>query len=156
MKKASTIDIIYLLIATVFGVGYTPICPGTASCVVALIIFLLIANPIHFLIFTIISLIIAFLVSSRAEKIYGVKDCKLIVIDDFAGMLITFLFIPKQLVWIIAGFFLFRMLDMLKIPPADRAEKLPGAKGIVGDDLIAGIYANFILQAARGLVKIFS
>jgi phosphatidylglycerophosphatase A len=156
MKKTQVVDIIYLLIATLFGVGYTPLCPGTASCVVALIIFLLIANPIYFLIFTIISVIIAFLVSSRAEKIYGVKDCKRIVIDDFSGMLIAFLFIPRQFVWVIAAFFLFRMLDMLKIPPADRVEKFSGAKGIVGDDLVAGIYANLILQVARVLVNIFS
>ncbi len=138
------------------GAGYTPVCPGTASCVIALLIFLLIANPIYFLIFTIISLIIAYSVSSRAEELYGVKDCKRIVIDDFSGMLITFLFIPKKIEFIICGFFLFRMLDMLKIPPADRIEKLSGAKGIVGDDVVAGVYANIILQAARGLIKIFS
>ena len=156
MKKIRVVDIIYLLLATLFGVGYTPLCPGTASCVVAVIIFASLTNPIVFLIFTIISVIIAFLVSSRAEKLYRVKDCKRIVIDDFSGMLVTFLFIPRQFVWILAAFFLFRMLDMLKIPPADRIEKFSGAKGIVGDDLVAGVYANLILQAARVLVNIFS
>ena len=156
MSQLSFIDKIYLLAANLFGLGYIPLCPGTASCVPAVIIFILIANPLYFLIFTIICVIVAFVVSSRAEQLYGIKDCKRIVIDDFSGMLITFLFIPKRLEFIICGFFLFRMLDMLKIPPADKVEKLEGAKGIVGDDIVAGIYANLTLQLARLLLKIFS
>lgn len=156
MQKQSIIDKIHLLTATLFGVGYTPLCPGTASCVVALIIFILIKGQIYFLIFTILIVIIAFIASARAEKLFGIKDCKLIVIDDFAGMLITFLFIPKETEFLVTGFFLFRMLDMLKIPPADKIEKLPGASGVVGDDLVAGVYANLMLQLAKFALKITS
>ena len=156
MKKHSLIDRIHLLAATLFGVGYTPLCPGTASCVPAVVIFILMKGQISFLIFTIIVVIIGFISSSKAEKIFGIKDCKLIVIDDFAGMLITFLFIPKRIEFIITGFFLFRMLDMLKIPPADKIEKLPGARGVVGDDLVAGVYANLMLQLANLALKITS
>ena len=154
MKDKSLFDKISLTIATLFGVGFTPLCPGTASCVVAVLIFLLIGNPIYFLIFTIFSVIISFPTSARAEKIFKIKDCKKIVIDDFSGMLITFLFIPKKIELIIPAFFLFRMLDMLKIPPADRIERFSGAKGIVGDDLVAGIYSNLILQIVILLLKI--
>ncbi len=143
------------MIATLFGVGFTPLCPGTASCVVAVLIFLLIPNPIYFLILTIFSVIISFPTSARAEKIFKIKDCKKIVIDDFSGMLITLIFIPKRIEFIIPAFFLFRMLDMLKIPPANRIERIHGAKGIVGDDLVAGIYSSLILQAVRLLLKIF-
>jgi len=156
MNKVTLRDTIYLLTATLFGVGYTPLCPGTASCVVAVIIFVLIANPLYFLIFTIISVTIAFGVCSRAEKLYGVKDCRRIVIDDFSGMLVSLLFIPRRLEFVICAFFLFRMLDMLKIPPADRIEKFAGARGIVGDDLVAGIYTNITLQLVKLLLKIFS
>ncbi len=154
MKDKSLFDKISLTIATLFGVGFTPLCPGTASCVVAVLIFLLIGNPIYFLIFTIFSVIISFPTSARAEEIFKIKDCKKIVIDDFSGMLITFLFIPKKIELIIPAFFLFRMLDMLKIPPADRIERFSGAKGIVGDDLVAGIYSNLILQIVILLLKI--
>lgn len=85
---------------------------------------------------------------------FGEKDSKKIVIDDFSGMLITMLFIPASLPFIFCGFFLFRALDMVKIPPANIIEKCHGAKGIVGDDIIAGIYANLILHLVRLALKI--
>lgn len=156
MNKKTLLDKINLAIATLFGVGYTPLCPGTASCVVAVAVFLLFGNPISFFIFTIITIVISFPTSSRAEELFGVKDCKNIVIDDFAGMLVTLIFIPKRIEFVVAAFFLFRMLDMLKIPPANKLERLKGAKGIVGDDLVAGIYANLILQAVIIILNIFS
>lgn len=150
----SLFDKINLSIATLFGVGFTPFCPGTASCLVAVLVFLILGNSIYFFLFTLLSLILSFPASARAEEIFGVKDCKRIVIDDFSGMLITLLFIPKRVEFIISAFFFFRMLDMLKIPPADRMERLKGARGFVGDDLVAGIYANLILQVVRLLLKI--
>lgn len=157
MKKKSNVkNKVILILATLFGVGYFPMMPGTASCVIALLVFLTIKSQFYFIIFTLVSLIIAFLISGKAEKIYGVKDCKKIVIDDFSGMLITFLFIPRRLEFIICGFFLFRMLDMIKIPPADKIEKLHGSLGIVGDDLIAGIYSLGIIQAVNLLFAIIS
>jgi phosphatidylglycerophosphatase A len=158
MKKTKAVDIISLIVATLFGVGYTPLCPGTAACVVALIFYLLIPSQLIFFLITLFVTIIAFLVSGRAEKLYGVKDCKKIVIDDFAGMLITLLFLPRDLniLFIPAAFFLFRMLDMLKIPPADKIEKYPGSRGIVGDDVVAGLYALGVIQAVRLLVNILS
>ncbi|MCK4912734.1 MAG: phosphatidylglycerophosphatase A [Candidatus Omnitrophica bacterium] len=155
VKKKSLVDNISLQLATVFGVGLTPFMPGTAGCIIAVLVFLLIGNPTHFLIFTIVSVIISFPVSSRAEKIFKIKDCKKIVIDDFSGMLITFLYVPKKIEFIIPAFFLFRMLDMIKIPPANKIECIHGAVGVVGDDLVAGIYSSLIIQAVILLLKIF-
>ncbi len=157
MKKNNSLrDKAILILATLSGVGYFPMMPGTASCVVALLVFLLVKSQFYFLIITLVSLVVAFLVSGKAEKLYGVKDCKKIVIDDFSGMLVTFLFIPRRLEFIICGFFLFRMLDMIKIPPANKIEELHGSLGIVGDDLIAGIYALGIIQAVNLLLSIIS
>ncbi len=156
MKKLALRDKAVLSLASLFGTGYTPVCPGTASCVLAVLIFVLIKSPVVFLIITLFSIVISFPISTRAEKILGEKDCKIIVIDDFSGMLLTFLFIPHDLKFIVSGFFLFRMLDMLKIPPANILERYEGGKGVVGDDLVAGIYANFILQTVRLLLATFS
>lgn len=146
------VDKFCLVVATLFGAGYTPLMPGSASCILAVAVFIIVKDPIAFLIVTLISLVLAFACSGRAEKIYGEKDCKKIVIDDFAGQLVTFLFIPHDIRFILSGFFLFRMFDMLKVPPANRIESLGGAKGIVGDDLVAGIYANAILHLVRFIV----
>ncbi len=145
---------VILALATLFGVGYIPLMPGTASCLPALLLFWFIESEIIFVSFTLLSLGLAFFLSGKAEKVLGKKDSKQIVIDDFSGMLVTFLFIPRQFIFIIAGFFIFRLLDILKIPPADKLEKKKGSAGVVGDDLIAGVYANLTLQFLRLLLKI--
>ena len=53
----------------------------------------------------------------------------------------------------IAGFFLFRILDIVKPPPARQSESLPGGWGVVLDDVIAGIFGNLIL---RGVLAIWA
>ncbi len=142
-----------LAIATLFGVGYTPLMPGTAACLVALLVAILIRSQAWFIIVTVLSLVLAFYFSGRAENILGKKDAKEIVIDDFSGMLITYILIPYNIKFIIVGFFLFRAFDMLKVPPANRVEKCKGALGIVGDDVVAGVYANFILHIVNVLLR---
>jgi phosphatidylglycerophosphatase A len=87
------------------------------------------------------------LVSTRAEAAYG-HDAKAIVIDEVVGMAVTFLFLPWPAAaadrWLlcVAGFFLFRVFDVLKPFPANRAQSLPGGRGVMTDDLVAGLYAN--------------
>ena len=141
-------DKVYCSLASMFGVGKTPGMPGTAACLVALPIFAVIRDQALFAVVAVAVTIIAFIVCTPAEKIFGGKDPKIIVIDDFAGMLLTFLFIPFSVKLLVIGFFLFRMLDMLKVFPANLAEELPGAGGIVGDDVVAGILANIVLHLA--------
>ena len=132
------------------------LCPGTAACIVGVGVFLFIKVRLYFFIFTFVSLILSFLLSGRAERLFGEKDCKKIVIDDFSGMLISLLFVPRRIEFIIVAFFLFRAFDMLKVPPADKIEDLQGSRGIVGDDVVAGVYTNIILQVVRLLLKISS
>jgi len=140
--------------ATLFGIGYIPFCPGTTACIAALFIFIFIRSMFWFSIISLVSVVLAFLSCGKAEDIIGKKDAKQIVIDDFGGMLITYSFVPYDIRFVVVGFFLFRMFDMLKIPPADRVEKYKGSLGIVGDDMVAGIYANFLLQGARLLLHL--
>ncbi|MBD3264307.1 MAG: phosphatidylglycerophosphatase A [Candidatus Omnitrophica bacterium] len=147
-------NITVLSLASLFGIGYSPYFSGTLSCILALSIFLLIESNTVFFSLTIASVVLAFAISGVAEKILKEKDSKKIVIDDFSGMLVTFLFIPRTPAFIISGFFLFRMLDMIKIPPADKLEEFPGSRGVVGDDLVAALYANLILQTVRLLLKL--
>jgi phosphatidylglycerophosphatase A len=84
----------------------------------------------------------------------GQKDSKQIVIDELAGILVTFLFVPKVFSFLVVGFFLFRLFDIIKVFPANRLEKKKGSLGIVGDDLIAGVYANLVLQFLRLVLNI--
>jgi phosphatidylglycerophosphatase A len=147
-------DKICLAITSVAGVGYIPFASGTWACVVAVGLFALIESSFLFVMVTCLSVALAYACSTHAERLYNKKDCKKIVIDDFAGMLVTLLFLPRDPKLIIVAFFLFRALDLVKIPPAHALERYPGAKGIVGDDVVAGLYGCIIMQAVRFLLML--
>ena len=86
-------------------------------------------------------------ISQNAEIFFGKKDDQRIVIDEVIGFLITMLWVPKTIRFIIIGFFLFRFFDILKPFPIRRLEKgFKGGFGVVLDDVVAGIYANIILR----------
>lgn len=83
--------------------------------------------------------------AKRVESLLGRKDPGVVVIDEVAGQLIAFLFIPLQvgLKWwmLVAGFLLFRLFDIWKPYPVRRLEALESGLGIMADDLLAGFYA---------------
>ena len=70
----------------------------------------------------------------------------MIVIDEATGMLLALFFVPFSIFSVILGFFIFRVLDILKPPPCRRIERKAGAMGIMFDDVIAALYTNLILQ----------
>ncbi len=87
-----------------------------------------------------------------AEKHFGRKDPSQSTLDEWAGQALTYLFLPMVAGWqnwlIVAGvgFLAFRILDILKPPPARRLEKLPYGWGVLADDLMVGVYANLLSQ----------
>ena len=138
-----------LLLATGFGVGYSPIAPGTLGTLVAIPIYYFlseISSPLYEI--TLIGLFfLSVWISENAERLFAKKDDQRIVIDEIVGFLITMLWVRKTLPFIIIGFFLFRFFDILKPFPIRRLEKgLKGGYGVVLDDVVAGIYANIVLQ----------
>jgi phosphatidylglycerophosphatase A len=139
----------FLLIATGFGVGYSPIAPGTLGTLVAIPIYYFLSE-IHSPLYEITLVGFFFLsvwITENAERFFGKKDDQRIVIDEIMGFLITMLWVPKTLPFITMGFFLFRFFDILKPFPIRRMEKkLKGGFGVVLDDVMAGVYANIILH----------
>jgi phosphatidylglycerophosphatase A len=137
------------MLATGFGVGYSPIAPGTLGTLIAIPInyFLSeIPSPIYE-----ITLVAFFFfsvwISENAEIFFGRKDDPRIVIDEMVGFLITMLWLPKTTRFILIGFFLFRFFDILKPFPIRGIEKRwRGGYGVVLDDILAGVYANIILH----------
>ncbi|MFN3666624.1 MAG: phosphatidylglycerophosphatase A, partial [Sediminibacterium sp.] len=79
------------------------------------------------------------------------KDSGKVVIDEAAGMMISLLFVPPTLPYIITGFVLFRILDITKPLLIRKTESLPGGWGVMLDDVIAGIYANLLLHTIMWL-----
>jgi phosphatidylglycerophosphatase A len=145
-----------LISSSLFGIGYFPFAPGTAASLAGLIAFILIDKTSIFIIFTLISLIISLATCGRCEKLLKSKDPKEVVIDDFTGQLIALLFIPKEPAYIFISFLLFRIFDTIKIPPADIFDSKKGSIGIVGDDIVAGVYTNLLVQLVRLALNISS
>jgi len=136
-------------IATVGGLGYSRIAPGTTGSLAGAAIYLLInKNLISYIIGILLVLILGFAVCGRAEVIFGKKDAKPIAIDEVAGLLISLFLIPFSYANLIIGFLLFRTIDIIKPFPIKKIERLPGSLGVMTDDIVAGIYANLLLRLA--------
>jgi phosphatidylglycerophosphatase A len=138
-----------LLLATGFGVGYSPRAPGTLGTLVAILIYYFlskISSPLYEI--TLIGFFfLSVWVSENGERFLGKKDDQRIVIDEIIGFLITMLWVPKTIRFVIIGFLLFRFFDILKPFPIRRFEKgFKGGFGVVLDDVVAGVYANIVLR----------
>jgi phosphatidylglycerophosphatase A len=152
-RRRSILDRIALFIATAGGAGYSPVAPGTAgSAVTALLLWLVPFTRSGLVLFLLVVVVAGTWAAHRAESLLGGKDPGPIVIDEVAGMTLSVLVFPLTVPVLIAGFFLFRVFDVVKPPPAYGSQKLGGGVGVMIDDLIAGAYALAVLAAARWLV----
>lgn len=137
------------ILSTFFYTGYLPLIPGTFGSIAGIALFYLVKdNPVSHTFLFIVIMITGFLVCGRAEEMMQRKDPRYVVIDEVSGMLLSLLFLPYDIKIVIIAFILFRILDTLKPFPAGRLERCKGSLGIMGDDLIAGLYTNIILQLA--------
>jgi len=145
----------YKTIATGFGSGYVPIAPGTAGAAVGClglwlyIYFIGIENywyfQIGFLLITILTTILGAIATREVEKEWG-EDPSKVVIDEIIGVWISLLFLPLTWQNILLGFILFRFFDITKPFGIRRLEAIKNGWGVMLDDVLAGIYANFCLQ----------
>jgi phosphatidylglycerophosphatase A len=135
------------IISSCFYLGYLPFIPGTFASIGGVFLYYLIKDSIVlYIAFTSLIILLGFLLTSQAEKIFGQKDARCIVIDEVAGMLLSLMFIPYDIRLVIIAFVIFRILDATKPYPAGRLQELEGSLGIMADDIIAGLYTNIILQ----------
>ena len=141
-------NFLILLLATGFGAGFSPVVPGTAGTLVAIPIYHILSDipsPLYAL-----TLIASFFLScwaaGHAERHWGKKDDRRIVIDEIMGFLVTMLWVPKTVFAIAAGFVLFRFFDIVKPFPIRHLERAEGGFGVVLDDVLAGIYSNIVLH----------
>ncbi len=81
------------------------------------------------------------------DRILGEKDSRRLVLDELVGYFIAMIAVSPTWQLIVLGFFVERFLDIAKIPPARQIERhVPGGWGVVGDDIIAGLYTLGILH----------
>jgi phosphatidylglycerophosphatase A len=141
-----------MLFASAFYIGFIPGAPGTYASITTTLVFFLICHftrhlipALHLSTVCLISLI-GILAASRASSITGSDDPSFIVIDEVAGQLVTFLFLPPNVWNLTLGTVAFRLFDIWKPYPIRKLESLSGGAGIMADDLLAGVYANLLLQ----------
>jgi phosphatidylglycerophosphatase A len=154
------------LITTFFYLGYIPLAPGTFGSIAGLLIYIILRHNIYLLTAAAtLTVALGFCLSGQVAKLFNRQDPQQIVIDEISGMLISFSGLPNGLQavpagcplfsgfsgidwpWLIAGFAIFRILDIVKPFPANRFQAQGGSLGIMGDDIVAGIYTNLILRA---------
>lgn len=133
----------YVWIASVFGLGFIPSgMPGTVSSAAACVVSVFYDVPLWLIILVIF---IGVWATGKSEKFFNMKDPSFLNIDEVPGMWLSIFLLPKS--FIIPGFFLFRLIDILKPFPVSTMEKLPSGWGIMADDVVGGIMSNIILQA---------
>jgi phosphatidylglycerophosphatase A len=136
-----------LLVASVGGIGYIPLAPGTFGSAAGLALWALIPSTTLAQLTTIAGLFaIGSWSGGVAERHFGRTDPGQVVIDEVLGMLITLFLNPVGWPGAAAGFVLFRLFDVVKPYPANRLERLPGGVGVMADDAMAAIYANLTLR----------
>ncbi|HEX5070812.1 MAG TPA: phosphatidylglycerophosphatase A [Vicinamibacterales bacterium] len=143
-----------IAIATTAGLGYAPIAPGTFGSAAGVAIHLLFDHwtlPAQIGLAAAVTLV-GIWASAVAAIHFGRSDPSHVVIDEVAGQLVTYLGTGAGWKGALAGFLLFRGLDILKPWPANRLEALHGGVGIVADDIMAGLYGCAMLHALIWLV----
>jgi phosphatidylglycerophosphatase A len=137
------------VLATWFGCGLMPRAPGTFGTLgaIPLAIGFAMLGPMPYLVATLVFAIAAIFVAHFYEALTGHHDDQAVVIDEVAGYLVTMAWVPMTWGYILAGFLLFRLFDVWKPYPISYVDKhIGGGVGCVGDDLLAGILSNIILQ----------
>lgn len=144
-----------LFFASGGGVGFIPGPQGTYGTGIGVLLVWALqglglwSNLVFLFTFTLFSIWVA----GQAELFLSEKDSRKIVIDEVAGFYLTLFLVPFTWQWVIVGFLLFRAFDTIKPPPIRQFErKVKGGLGVVGDDLLAGLFANLILQVALFLL----
>jgi phosphatidylglycerophosphatase A len=148
-------DGVVLFIAQGAWSGRSPIAPGTAGTLVAVMLFLVLRQlslPFYALSVVIFCLVGTW-AAGRAEELLGCKDCPSIVIDEIAGYLISLILLPGTWGFMTAAFLLFRVFDIAKPWPLHGLQKVRGGLGVMLDDIGAGIYTNLLLQLAALMLR---
>jgi phosphatidylglycerophosphatase A len=138
-----------LICATGGYLGYIPVAPGTFGTLLGIpLCYLISFMPATVGSFLIIAFtLFAVYIAQQAEQMLKTKDPGMIVIDEIAGLMVTLFAIPFNLYTAVAGFVIFRILDIFKPFPIRNLERrLSGGWGVVLDDVVAGLMGNVILR----------
>jgi phosphatidylglycerophosphatase A len=150
------------IIASCFGLGYSPIMPGTCGALIGPAIYIPLAlavpnEPLQTGLIAVALVVwcwITVALGGWAETYYQRKDSQVFVTDEVAGFLLTVLLFHAASSPVLTTLWAFpvtRIIDILKVPPARRLEKLPRGWGVLADDLLGSLYAAAALYTLWAL-----
>ena len=137
------------LLAFGFGAGLSPLAPGTAGTLVAVPVYLGLSllPSWGYLLATALVIAAGVVICGWSARRLGVHDHPGIVWDEIAGYLVTMAWAPAGPLWVLAGFILFRLFDILKPWPIGWLDRrVGGGTGIMLDDVAAGVAAMACLK----------
>ncbi|GGJ98884.1 phosphatidylglycerophosphatase A family protein [Pseudomonas matsuisoli] len=132
------------------GSGTLPKAPGTWGSLMALpfLPLLQLLPTWGYGVMLVVTSLFGFWLCGRVARDLGVHDHEGIVWDEMVGMWITLWMVPAGWYWLVLGFLIFRVLDILKPWPISWLDKnVHGGVGIMIDDVLAGVFAWLALQA---------
>lgn len=145
------------LLAYGFGAGLIPKAPGTMGTLAAIPLYILLSllDPWLYGAATLAAFVAGVFICGYTARRLGIEDPKSVVWDEVVGFLISMAFVPYSLVWIAAGFVLFRLLDILKPWPIRWLDRhVKGGLGIMLDDAAAGLAVCVILNLTAHLIRV--
>ena len=144
------------IFTTLFGIGYSPIAPGTIGSIFSIVFLYFLIKFVSYSFLVIIFLIILFTSLKLIEKYSNLlksHDSSTIVIDEFLGIFLIILFydylkFTNDFIMFLLILILFRFFDILKIFPINLVDKnIKNSFGVVLDDLLAGVYSIIVLYS---------
>ena len=143
-----------LLLAFGFGAGLIKTAPGTFGTIAAIPVYLLFVQT-PFAIYSALTIMVTLLgikICEEASILLGEDDFKGIVWDEIAGYLVALWFVPFSWTAVGLGFLLFRFFDIVKPFPIKWVDQhVKGGLGVMLDDVLAGLFAGFILNIVMSL-----
>ena len=137
------------IFVTCLYIGKLPIAPGTLGSALAILIwyFLSFLGNMALLSFFTLYLILSYKFIDLYLKKSNTEDPSEVISDEVIGQMIPLFIITSvsDHYLILVAFISFRIFDIYKIYPVNKAEELNGASGVIMDDVVAGIYALIVV-----------
>ena len=143
------------LLSSCFYTGYVPRGSGTVASIVSCVVWVFLSGRVLYPILTLLIVVIGFAICGFAEKVvFREPDSPKIVIDEVAGMLLTYMSFSfswrlEGMLYLLSGFLFFRLLDIFKPMPVSLMQRVKGGAGVMLDDVTSAVIANGLLQVLR-------
>ena len=143
-------------IAFGFGSGMAPVAPGTFGSLVGIPLTLWLLPAYGDLGFGLIiagAFAIGVWACDITGKRLGIADYGGIVWDEVVAMMLILWFVPLRPWWILLAFLLFRLFDIIKLPPARYFDvHWKSGLGVMLDDIAAAVHTLIVLAVVQRIL----